>query len=102
MDWMNSQERKLYRVRLSRSYRDKALKAYPKQKLYETYSQLVEQFLVNLNENTHLLTETRNNARVSIWIDAGVSSRVVTRSVAFKVTPSRVVYTAIVLGLEPL
>lgn len=102
MDWMNNPDYKLYRVRLSKAHREKALKEYPHQKLYETFSQLVEKFLLNLNENTHLLTETRHNERVSIWIDVGVSNRVLTRAMVFKVTPSRVVYTAIVLGLEQL
>jgi len=99
---MNNQDYTLYRVRLSKQYRDKALRCFPSQKLYEIYSHLVKQFLVNLNQDTQLLSETRSNDRVSMWIDKGVSNMVVTRAMVFKITPSRVVYTAIVLGLDRL
>lgn len=99
---MNNQDYTLYRVRLSKQYRDKAKRFFPSQKLYETYSQLVKQFIVNLNQDTQLFSETQSNDRVSIWIDKGVSNLVVTRAMVFKVTPSRVVYTAIVIGLDKL
>lgn len=99
---MNSQDYTLYRVRLSKQYRDKAKRFFPTQPLYETYGQMVKQFLANLNQDTQLLSEARSNDRVSIWIDRGVSNRVVTRAMVFKMTPSRIVYTAIVLGLDQL
>jgi len=99
---MNNQDYTLYRVRLSKQHRDKALRAYPSQKLYETYSMLVNQFLANLTKDTHLLSESRLNDRVSIWIDRGVSNKVITHAMVLRLTPSRVVYTAIVLGLDQL
>jgi len=99
---MNNQDYTLYRVRLSKQYRDKAKRFFPSQNLYETYTLLVRKFLADLNQDTQLLSESRSNDRVSVWIDRGVSNMVVTRAMVFKVTPSRVIYTAIVLGLDQL
>lgn len=97
---MDNPNYKLYRIRLSEHYKQKARRLYPSMALCDIYSLLVDEFLPKLNDKTYILTETQSNKRVSIWLNVGTSDRTVSKALTLKLVPSRVVYTGIVSGLD--